>query len=69
MEIHMGGYRAPPRHTARGQENALEKVLRERVEAAVRAADPKSDPSILGTSFHHSRRDENVVQIKAMEWR
>jgi len=63
IKIHLAGCRAPPTATAKGKELEWKKTLRSRVEAAIKKADPGPQSSVLGTSYHFSRRNERVVTV------
>ena len=68
LKIHLSGCRAPPTATAKGREMEWKRSLRSKVEAALRKADPGAQSSVLGTSYHFSKRNEKVVTVRVRNW-
>jgi len=58
LKIHLSACRAPHTAMAKGREMEWKKMLRSKVEAALKKADPGAQSSVLGTSYHFSRRNE-----------
>jgi len=63
IEVHFSGCRAPPTHPA-GRESEWKIVLKRNVEETIRKVDNSAEPSVLGTSYHYSRRNEWTMKVK-----
>jgi len=68
LRIHLQGCRAPPMTTAKGKELEWKRRLRDKVETALRKADPEAQVSVLGTSYHFSRRNKKIVTVRVKNW-
>jgi len=68
VKVHLRGCRAPPTAMAKGKELEWKRSLRNKVEAALKKADLGAQTSVLGTSYHFSRRNEKVVTVRVRNW-